>query len=237
MQLQTKALVISSIKYGDTHLIVKCYTKEAGLKSYMLHHILKSKKGPLKKAYFLPLMPLDLHVIHKNKGTLERIKEARLLYPLKHLHQDPVKGALVLFLSDVLQQVLHEEPNVPLYEFLDYTVRFLDAATNVANIHLIFLLQLSTYLGCYPSQENKDLPYFNLQEGLFESQETPYSKKGAEVTVLKSLFGTNFDEVSALKITKKERQNTLNLLLEFYQLHLQGFKKPASLHVLQQMFS
>ena len=40
----TKAIVISAIKYSDTSLIVKLYTKEIGLVSYLLKGILKSKK-------------------------------------------------------------------------------------------------------------------------------------------------------------------------------------------------
>ncbi len=53
----TKAIVLSAIKYGDSDLIVKCYT-QLGLKSYMLKGILKSKKGKLKVAYFQPLTHL-----------------------------------------------------------------------------------------------------------------------------------------------------------------------------------
>ena len=47
--LNTKAIVISSIKYGDTSLIAKLYTREHGLISFMLRGILKSKKGKLNK--------------------------------------------------------------------------------------------------------------------------------------------------------------------------------------------
>ena len=32
----TKAIVLSSLKYGDTSLIVKCYTQTEGVKSYLI---------------------------------------------------------------------------------------------------------------------------------------------------------------------------------------------------------
>ena len=38
----TKAIVLSSLKYGDSSLIVKCYTEEEGVKSYLVRGILKS---------------------------------------------------------------------------------------------------------------------------------------------------------------------------------------------------
>ena len=42
--LNTKAIVLSSIKYGETSLIVKCYTQEEGVKSYLIRGVLKPKK-------------------------------------------------------------------------------------------------------------------------------------------------------------------------------------------------
>ena len=42
--VSTKAIVLSSLKYSDTSLIVKCYTQEEGLKSYLIKGVLKAKK-------------------------------------------------------------------------------------------------------------------------------------------------------------------------------------------------
>ena len=44
----TKAIVLSSLKYGDTSLIVKCYTQTEGVKSYLIRGVLKPKKKGLK---------------------------------------------------------------------------------------------------------------------------------------------------------------------------------------------
>ena len=56
MQVSTKAIVLTAIKYGDSSLIVRCYTEQSGSKSYLLRGVLKSKKGKLRPAYFQPLM-------------------------------------------------------------------------------------------------------------------------------------------------------------------------------------
>src|SRR5690606_1339809 len=45
MQITTKAIVLSSLKYGDTSLIVRALTESDGLKSYLLKGVLSSKKG------------------------------------------------------------------------------------------------------------------------------------------------------------------------------------------------
>ncbi|WP_431111606.1 DNA repair protein RecO, partial [Winogradskyella poriferorum] len=81
MQITTKAIVLSSLKYGDTSLIVRAFTESDGVKSYLLKGVLASKKGKLKPAYFLPLMQLELVAVHKNKGTLETIKEVKVSMP------------------------------------------------------------------------------------------------------------------------------------------------------------
>nr|WP_313809661.1 recombination protein O N-terminal domain-containing protein [Allomuricauda sp.] len=97
MQVSTKAIVLSSLKYGDTSLIVKMFTQSDGLKSYLLKGVLSAKRGKLKPAYFLPLMQLEIVASHKNKGTLERILETKVLAPYKSLHTDIVKNSVVLF--------------------------------------------------------------------------------------------------------------------------------------------
>ena len=49
-------------------------------------------------------------------------------------------------------------------------------------------------------------------------------------------FGIDFDKINGIKLTKNERSDLLTLLLQYYQLHLHGFKKPKSLSVLNQIF-
>ena len=71
----TKAIVINTIKYGDTSLIATCYTENCGLKTYMLKGVLKAKKAKIKTAYFQPLMQLNLTANHNNKGSLNSIRD------------------------------------------------------------------------------------------------------------------------------------------------------------------
>jgi DNA repair protein RecO (recombination protein O) len=43
--------------------------------------------------------------------------------------------------------------------------------------------------------------------------------------------------MSGVAFTKKQRRDVLDLMLEYYQLHLHDYKKPKSLAVLQQLFN
>lgn len=238
MHIKSPALVLQTIKFGDSNLIAKIYTKQAGLKSYVLKGILKSKKGKLNKALFVPLTLLELEANHKDKGTLEYIKEAQLLVPYNSLHTQVTKQALALFLAEVLQLAIQEEEqNKPLFDFLAESLVWLDESTQFANFHIVFLLQLAAHLGFAPDGASTAAPCFNLQEGRFtELTIDPLCVCDDSATHFKAFFGMDFDASNGIKLNKIQRFKVLNLLLQYYQLHLQNFKAPKSLEVLNQLF-
>jgi DNA repair protein RecO (recombination protein O) len=235
----TNAIVIGTKKYGEADLIVTCFTASDGIKTYMLRGILKSKKGKIRASHFQLLTQLEIEASHKNKGTLEYLKDAKIALHYQTLHTDVVKSCLVMFLSEILiATIREEEKNDRLYHFLSRSLVLLDHAEEYGNFHIYFLLQLSSYLGFYPDDTNKDLHYFNLQDGLFQDEVTNiYCEKGPFINNFKAFFGIKFDAAMRIKLTKSQRSSVLNLLLLYYQLHLQGFKKPKSLEILQQLFN
>lgn len=239
MIVATKAIVFSAIKYSEADLIASCYTQEAGIKTYLLRNILKSKKGKLRTSYFQPLTQLEIVADHKNKGTLEYIKDAKVFYPYQTLHTDIVKSGLVMFLSEMLKNCIREEEaNSTLYNFLENSFQWLDKNDETANFHIYFLLQLSMYLGFYPDASNIKAKYFNILEGNFQSQDTDiYCLEGTQIENFKNFFGTNFENLNAIKLAKEERKELLELILSYYSFHVQGYHKPKSLAVLNQLFS
>ncbi|WP_310993314.1 DNA repair protein RecO [Aequorivita marina] len=239
MLVATNAIVFSALKYSEADLIVCCYTEAVGIKSYLLRGILKSKKGKLKSSYFQPLTQLELIANHKNKGSLEYIKEAKVFDPYKTLHTNIVKTGLVLFLSEMLKNTIREEePNKTLYAFLKNSFNWLDQSEEVANFHILFLLQLSMYLGFYPDASNIENKYFNIMEGGFQSSKTSnYCIEGTQVENFKHFFNVDLETLNTIKLSKTARQNVLDLMLSYYSFHVQGYRKPKSLAVLNQLFS
>ena len=239
MLITTQAIVISAIKYSEADLIVKCFTKSSGLKSYLLRNILKSKKGKLRTAMFQPLMQLEIEANHKDKGTLETIREAKVAYQYRNLHTDITKTALVFFISDMLRStIIEEEENSFLFDYLTTAITWLDTHDTIANFHLLFLLKLTQYLGFYPDETHLEYEYFNLIEGTFESSEINiYCQNGKQIKILKELLGIKFDTLPEIKLNQKQRSDFLTMLLQYYELHLHGFKKPRSLAVLNSIFT
>ena len=81
MFVQTKALVLHSLKYNDSSLIVHCYTQEVGRQSFLVKGVLSSRKGRFRKALFQPLMLLDLSFQMKKKGGLNFLKDVKGVHP------------------------------------------------------------------------------------------------------------------------------------------------------------
>lgn len=239
MLISTKAIVFSALKYGEADLIVKCFTQKSGLKTYLLRGVLKSKKGKIKASLFQPLTQLELVASHKDKGTLEYMKEAKLQKVYQSLHTNVIKSTVVMFLSEVLRNAIkEEEANPALYNFLEVSLDWFDTHDKTVNFHLLLLLKLTRYLGFYPEDSQKDLPVFNLVDGTFQETETnPDCINDENVVLLQRLLGTDFDELTAIKLNQASRSGFLLMLLKYYEIHLQGFHKPKSLAILNEIYS
>lgn len=237
--VSTKAIVLSSLKYGDTSLIVKCYTEEEGLKSYLIRGVLKPKKKGIKAAYFQPLTQLKIVAKHNSKNTLNSIKEVQVIHPYKTIHSDIIKQSVVFFLSEVLSSsIQEEEQNKTLYSYLETAFTWLDVHDKIANFHLLFLLNLTGFLGFYPDMSDQNKIGFNLLEGVFSDDiQDKNVIHHNNFRQFKKLLGINFDGIENVSYSKDERQLVLQMIIQYFTLHLGSFRKPKSLQVLETVFS
>jgi DNA repair protein RecO (recombination protein O) len=237
MLVKTKAIVISSIKYQEKSLIVKCLTQSDGLKSYFVPNAFSAKKSNQKIAYFQSLTLLEIEANHKNKGTLEHFKEIKLAHAYQTISSDIVKSTIVMFLSEILHHSIHEEEkNENLYLFLESALLWLDAHDEVANFHLILMLEMSKFLGFYPDDTEIDFKFFDLKEGIFIPFQGTSCLSEHETHLFKRLLQLKFDSNQKV-FAGIERQILLKTLLSYYTTHLDGFKNPKSLEVLKEIFA
>ncbi len=240
MLTTTNAIVLSKLRFKDNDLIVKCYTQQQGIISYLLKGVFASKKSNKKVAYFQLLSQLQLETDYKSSRSLHYIKDIKTHFLYTTLHTNILKSAIVMFLADVLAHALQEEEqNDGLYSYLQTTLQWLDANSSFSNFHLLFLLELTKYLGFYPDKSQiETASYFNLVDGEFQHENrSKYSVSSENLTLLKQLLGTTFDELNSIKINAKQRQSFLALILVYFELHLGNFKKPKSLQILNDVFN
>jgi DNA repair protein RecO (recombination protein O) len=237
MLVKTKAIVISTLKFQEKSLIVKCFTQSHGLKSYFVRDAFSGKKNNQKIAYFQPFSILEVEAVHKNKGTLEHFKEIKTAIPFQTIPLDVVKSTMVLFLSEILHHAIHEEEkNDDLFQYLEVALQWLDTHNETSNFHLILMLEITKFLGFYPDTSEMDLPFFEMKEGVFSLFQAISSLSEHQSNLFKKLIALRLDsDQKVFHVT--ERQILLKILIEYYSYHLDGFKQPKSLDILKEIFS
>jgi DNA repair protein RecO (recombination protein O) len=237
MQVKTKAIVLSALKFQEKSLIVKCFTLSDGLKSYFVRDAFSGKKNNQKIAYFQPLTLLEIEAVHKNKGTLENFKEIKISHPYSSIPTEISKSTIVMFLSEMLHHSIHEEEaNPDFFSFLETALMWLDTNDHIANFHLILLMESTKFLGFYPEYSNPNFDFFEMRDGVFVPFETVTCLNKTNSFLLKKLLELRFESTNVL-FNSKERQELLKIIIDYYALHLDGFRKPKSLEVLMEVFS
>lgn len=240
MLYKTKAIVLNHLKYGDTSLVTTIYCEALGRKSFLIQGVYK-KKTKFHATFFQPFTLLDLEVDINPKRELQRIKEIALDHPFHSIPFDAVKSALTIFLAEILYKTIkEEEPNPPLFEYLYHAIQLLDIKdSGIANFHLVFLINLTRYLGFYPENNYSEInEVFDPVNGKFFPA---LSHHGIEMQKqlslwMSKLINLNFESLELLPMNHNTRNQLLKLIIEFYNLHLGGLSNVKSLPVLQSVF-
>jgi len=237
MMIKTKAVVLAVIKYNDNDVIVKAFTEETGFTAYYIKGLLKNKKGKLKKAFFQPNALLHLVATHKNKGQLEYIKEASPYYHYKTINIDFDKLTISTFIREILLESLkNEQADTQLYNFIEKQFIQLDQQDYNANSHLHFLIELTAFLGFKP-QTDYSGDYFDMESAVFTNK-LPLGVflNKPETLLLNRLLGMVFATNSSQKLSNSERRKGIEIMLKYYQLHIERFIMPKSLSILSQIY-
>lgn len=227
MLYKTRAIVLRTYKYSETSLIVECYTEEKGLRRFIVNGV-RTKKAAVS-ASLLQLMSLvELVAYHREDKDLNRIKEIKPAYVYQSLPFDVRKSAVGLFMTEIAQKTLRTtEQNEQLFAFLVHIFQFLDQTTQpFANVHLHFLVLLSSYLGFQPGGDYSDeTPIFDLKEGIFVPSFTNpvYALSPPLSERLYEFLLANIEDSHKVKLSREQRSLLLNRLLDFYKLHLETF--------------
>ena len=241
MLQKTLGIVLRTLKYKDTSIIVDIYTEVSGRASFLVS-VPRSRKAAMKPALFQPLALMELEADFRPNATIYKVKEAKSFYPFASLPYDPYKSAIALFLSEFLCRAVREETeNRPLFAYLQHSIIWLDECrAGFANFHLVFLMRLSRFLGLYPNLEDYAAgDYFDLQNACFTPlRPSLHSNYIApeEASRLIMLMRMNYETMHLFAMNRIERARCLMIMNEYYRLHLPDFPVLKSLEVLQALF-
>ena len=257
MITKTEAVVLRSIRYGDSRVIVDMFTREHGRLSFIVP-LPKSGRGRMKRQYFQPLTLLSVSCDVRPLRQLQTLTDAALQQPLPSLLTVPDKLAVALFLSEFLYHALKgEQSNAPLFDYVRSSIEWLDGCPDrYANFHLVFLMRLSRFLGFYPNLQTHHVvstvkgtgatsamadneSYFDLRAATFCS-DAPLHRDflmPAEAAHIRQLMRMDFPTMHLFRLSRAQRNRILELLLLYYRLHLPDFPELQSVGVLHDLYS
>lgn len=240
MLIPTRGLVLRQTKYGETSLICTIYTEELGIQSYLVNGI-RSTKAKQKANLLRPMSLLQMVVYYREGKNLQRIREMSHDYLYQSMLFDITKGAIGLFMIEVLNKVLKEEsPNSDLFDFLHTHFMDLDQrGEGLGNYPLLFLLRLSSYLGFFPHADASPGAYFDLEEGQFPMNRPfhpNYINRPQSDALHQLVRHVGYDEPPPT-LKRGTRKVLLGDLLRYYELHVEGFHKVNAHAILETVFS
>lgn len=224
--VKTRGLVLGFTKYKETSIIVQIYAEEFGQQAYVVNGVRSTRGKGDKMALYQPLTFLDLVTYQKEHRDIQRISEAKLLFPYRRIPFDFRKSTISIFLSEILTKALREEaPNPELFQHLIDSFKFLDQTEeSYENFHLQFMFRLSDYLGFGIATGDEWLEQLQIHGAVSEHIPDLISQ------LIQSDFGTK------IKLNGQLRVELLQWLIRFYQIHLGGFTAIKSLPVLQELW-
>jgi len=225
MRQSIKGIYLNHFSYSETSVILKVFTKEYGLRSFIVKGIKKKKGGA---GVLQPFHLLEIECSFNPNKNLNYAGVIKLQRPPVSITMDIRKSMVAIFLTEVLYKCIkEEESNSELYDYISTAISIYDESDFNANFHLVFLMGLSRYFGFRPSPPEKlSQKYFSIKEGVFEhpSEIFDYHLSPELSFQLVQLIGTKFDTILELKYSNSIRKELLGALIKFYEMQL-GMKK------------
>jgi len=238
---KTRGIVFKTTDYGESSVIVQVFTEKFGLQSYIVNGA-KKPKAKIARNMLQPLHLLDMIVYHKNTGNVQRIKELKNTPLLQTIAYDVIKSSIAIFLNEVLYKAVKQQAaDENSFGFIFSAIEWLDHQTEgLANFHLLFLIQLTRYLGFYPDRYLAgDADYFDMKNGVFckYKPDTVLYLSPPHTQNFALLLQCSFENMPLLKLTNDDRRYLIQKLLEYYALHIEGFGNIRSHEVLEEILS
>ena len=250
--IKTEAVVLKSIKYGETSKIVTFYTRELG----KLTGIIKGARRP-KNAAVPPLQPMShvsLVVYWKQGRDVQTVSQCDLLSSFRHIPESLEKLAIGMSMIELVDRVEHgQEQNVRLFcALVDLLAVLNDATKNLENVLYKFEVYLADVLGfrcsftncvsCHrkvpDERDHKQTVDYHLEKGGplcgtcagLEGQKTKLSKQAFRILAHIS-SESDLDRLLNLAVGPKLHSQIEGFLWSYLKVHVPGIRPLRSREV------
>ena len=233
----SEGIIIKTLKYGESSMILDIFSKDQGIKSYIIGGVTKGKSR--QKAGRIRILNLVKYVAYeKDNDKLSRIKEIDYNYIYKSIPFDVIKGSIATFLIEVCRKSIRASDSYQeIYNHIVKGMIHLDnLESGVGHFHIRFLIDLASQLGFQMTNNYDEIhAYFDLAEGAYRSRIIDH-----RYTLDKKLSHYLYRYISHepnIAIDKESRLNLLDQIVKYYQYHVPDFGELRSLPILRTLFN
>lgn len=216
MIAKTRAIVFKNTNYGESSLISRMYTRNFGIRTYMLQSIKKGKSA-IRPSMVMPLSLVEMDVYEKNNANINRVKELKNTSLLLNIHSDIVKKSIGMFMVEILNQsIIEEHCEEELFDFIEQ--RILELEKNDINplFPSLFLLDLAAFIGLAPNQNHSvETPYFDYEVGEY----VPFNNLHTLSLNISSMF-YRLQRGESPSFGRNDRMELLKALTFYYQCNI-----------------
>lgn len=231
-------IVLKTSGYSDTLKIIHLYSKEKGYLSMIAPSALfKRKTKPLHL-----LQTIEVEYLPNDRGGLHRLKLAETLANLPNLYMNVIKMNILLLWGEILNTILRDEgTNESLFQYITRSVDYLNSSDGDAgNFNLCFLYRLTLPLGYRINTDTWQEGYlFNITDGSFYPADTvaPCVSGPNTARAIHTLCTCPIEALCDIPLNRSARNILLDVILLFYQHHLNLSFNSKALKVIREIFS
>ncbi|OGU14594.1 MAG: DNA repair protein RecO [Ignavibacteria bacterium GWB2_35_12] len=240
MIINTEAIILKSIKYGDSSKILSIFTRDFGRLSVIAKGArqTKSKFG----AALEPMSVSNLCFYKKANRDLHTLSSADSVINFNNIQNSLENMACaMMILESVLQTLVENEMNINLFELLKSSLIELNKTTgNPFSIFTLFQIELAHNLGFsmkfdynYENLMIKSKSFiFSLENGYIVNEKNNKSKfffrlENEVLAILNKIEKAKMEEVSNINISISNRKQIKDFFINYFSFHLEkpfGYK-------------
>ncbi|MEN6618449.1 MAG: DNA repair protein RecO [Rikenellaceae bacterium] len=240
MLQKLQLIVLHTIKYRDTSLIVQGYSNLGGRQSFVIRTG-RSTKNYAALSLLHPLSIIDAELVAGSWGDMATIKECTPAYKLSEIRCNLHKSSIAIFISELIYRTIKEiEQNTEMYNFISRSVLQLETLeSGFANFHAYFIVELCKHIGYTPeSNYSHSKPLFDIVSAGFTDNpvmaDMSFSLKSS--SILAAILNIKPESLCSLKITGNERYSFIKDMIKYISHHIGYQIEIRSLNVLHEVF-
>ena len=233
---QLEGLFLNVFPYTDNSSIVHLFTKNYGRKAFIFKW-LRKKNTPY---IFQPMHFIEFQSSFKIEKSINSGLKQSLVFPCHQITSDIRKTSVALFLTEVLNNLLKEgNYSADLYPYIKNSFLLFEIQEYDANFHLLFLVHLLDFLGIAPQKNYSEKnAFFNIEKGMFTTKNDGFTKDQEQSLLFSKLLGTTIDDKNPMNLSKRTRNNLLELVFQYLAFHFHFNANKISSHsILKTVFS